>query len=59
MEYDGVAVPIGRVAVWPDVGQQSLLFYDDPNDPSTERYRVCPTIESITAMPAVDPGEQS
>jgi hypothetical protein len=59
MEYDGVAVPIGRVAVWPVVGQQSLLFYDDPNDPSTEHYRACSTIESITAMPTADPGEPS
>lgn len=59
MEYDGIAVAIGRVAVWPVVGRQSLLFFDDPNESSQEQYRVCSTIESITAIPTGPPMEPS
>lgn len=59
MMYDGIEVAIGRVAVWPVVGQQSLLFYDDPNDPLQEQHRICSTIESITASPAGRPEERS
>lgn len=55
MPYDARIVPITRVQTWPQVGAQSLLFYDDPSHPSlVENFRLSATIERIDRL-AADP----
>lgn len=52
MPYDGVPVSMTRVEAWPAVGQQALLFFDDPDDPAREHWRICSTIRVIVRLPS-------
>ena len=52
MEHDNVTVPITRVLAWPAVGQRSMVFFDDPDNPSWEHWRICSRIRSITRLDA-------
>lgn len=47
-DYDGKAMVITRVNIWPSVGGYSHLFYDDPDFPELlEWFRISSTIKSI------------
>lgn len=49
---------IDRVEAWPTVGRSSLVFFDDPNAPGVEQWRMCSTIRSITSVAlAAKPGD--
>lgn len=50
MPYDEEEMPLTRVDVWPAVGHRTLLFFDDPEDPTTEHWRICSRIRSITRV---------
>ncbi|MFC8502478.1 hypothetical protein ACFUC1_08965 [Pedococcus sp. NPDC057267] len=52
MAYDDVTVPITIVGVWPEVGRSSVVFFDDPYDPTMEEWRICSKIRSITRIEA-------
>ena len=52
MRYDSQPMPMTRVEAWPSVGQRTLVFFDDPNDPAVERWRICSRILSITRLPS-------
>jgi hypothetical protein len=54
MPYDGVPVPMTRVERWPAVGKQTLLFFDDPDDPTLEHWRICSTIRAIVRLPSAE-----
>jgi hypothetical protein len=46
--YDGVAVPITRVPLWPKVGSSFLIWYDDRDFPDTlERWHLSSPVASI------------
>lgn len=46
--FDNETLPLGRVELWPVVGQQMMVWFDDPVTPDTlDHYRVCSTISSI------------
>lgn len=50
-DYDGVAARISRVARWPKVGDFSMIFYDDPEQPlDMEQWRKSSRIVSIEPM---------
>ncbi|WP_406832818.1 hypothetical protein ABEG17_08350 [Pedococcus sp. KACC 23699] len=51
MAYDGVPVQFTRVQMWPQVGQRSLVFFDDLSHAFVEQWRVSSRIRSITALP--------
>ncbi|MGZ6771752.1 MAG: hypothetical protein ACXVGA_04385 [Mycobacteriaceae bacterium] len=54
-DQDRQVVAIGRVAVWPEVGSCSLLFYDDPDRPHThEQWRKSSRIRRIRRLPEAD-----
>ena len=51
-DYDGIAHRITRVTRWPRVGDQSLVWFDDPASPfDTEQFRRSSVIVSITRAP--------
>ena len=51
-DYDGIAHRITRVSRWPRVGDQSLVWFDDPASPfDTEQFRRSSVIVSITRDP--------
>lgn len=52
MLHDNVTVPITRVLAWPAVGRRSMVFFDDPDDPTLEHWRICSRIRSITRLDA-------
>lgn len=56
-DYDGIAHRITRVSRWPRVGDQSLVWFDDPASPfDTEQFRRSSVIVSITRdLPETDP----
>jgi len=45
--YDYVPAKITLIAKWPEVGNISCIFYDDPYDRSMEQYRISSKIKSI------------
>ena len=48
-DYDNQPAPLTRIEVWPKVGRQMLIWFDDPVHPELiEHYRVCSRIRSIT-----------
>ena len=51
MPYDGQPMVLTRVEVWPVVGAQSLVFFDDPVDEWLEHWRICSRIRRIVALP--------
>ena len=51
-DYDGQQCPIDRIEVWPAVGRSSLVFFDDPNVPGVEQWRICSTIRTISRLDA-------
>ena len=55
MPYDNVTVPITRVGRWPEVGHNSLVFFDDPDNPLLEHWRVCSTIRGIVRFEEQNP----
>ncbi|GAA2735266.1 hypothetical protein GCM10009867_17190 [Pedococcus aerophilus] len=58
MLYDNTDQPITNVGRWPAVDHSSLVFFDDPQDPTTEHWRICSRIRSITRIaPTAPPGE--
>ncbi|GAB3439075.1 hypothetical protein GCM10027517_12050 [Phycicoccus ginsengisoli] len=59
MAYDDMTVPIASVGVWPEVGRSSLVFFDDPYDPSVEQWRICSRIRSITRIEPQEGGGAS
>lgn len=55
-DYDGIAHRITRVTRWPRVGDQSLVWFDDPASPfDTEQFRRSSVIVSITRAPDAPP----
>lgn len=53
-DYDGIAHRIKRVTRWPCVGDQSLVWFDDPASPfDREQFRRSSVIVSITRAPGV------
>jgi hypothetical protein len=46
--HDGKPMTITRVDFWPKVGATSLVFYDDPDDPTKEQWRWSSTIRMIS-----------
>lgn len=51
-DYDDIAHRITRVSRWPRVGDQSLVWFDDPASPfDTEQFRRSSVIVSITRAP--------
>lgn len=50
MDHDNVTVPITRVLTWPAVGERSMVFFDDPDNPALEHWRICSRIRSITRL---------
>ncbi|WP_460966693.1 hypothetical protein [Pedococcus soli] len=50
MAYDNVEVAITAVDLWPRVGGRSLVWFDDPQDPTQEQWRLCSAIRSITLL---------
>ncbi|WP_288338300.1 hypothetical protein [uncultured Gordonia sp.] len=51
-DYDGIAHRITRVTRWPRVGDQSLVWFDDPASPfDTEQFRRSSVIVAITRAP--------
>ncbi|TQJ49279.1 hypothetical protein FBY26_0957 [Phycicoccus sp. SLBN-51] len=57
MPYDEREVPFTRVEAWPAVGRRTLLFFDDPYDFTTEHWRICSRIRSITRLPSTPAAE--
>lgn len=55
MPYDEEEMPLTRVDVWPAVGHRTLLFFDDPDDPTMEHWRICSRIRSITRLTSTSP----
>lgn len=50
--YDFNEHPITHVTLWPRVGGQALVWYDDPVHPlAVEQYRLSSTIVRISRMP--------
>lgn len=45
--HDEVTASILSVERWPQVGSTSLVFFDDPNDPLIEQWRISSTIRRI------------
>ena len=55
-DYDGIAHRITRVTRWPRIGDQSLVWFDDPASPfDTEQFRRSSVIVSITRAPDSPP----
>jgi hypothetical protein len=51
---DGQPMPITRIGRWPRIGSTSLIWYDDPAEPSRhEHWRQSSTILSIAPLPDV------
>ena len=57
MPFDGQEVPLSRVDAWPAVGHRTLLFFDDPQNPLREHWRICSRIRSITRLPEMPSSE--
>lgn len=53
MPYDGQPMPV-RVGRWPAIGDRALVYYDDPDAPGWECYRMCSTIASIRRLDVRD-----
>lgn len=51
-DFDEVVHRITGVGRYPEVGASSLVFFDDPERPWMEQWRVCSTIASITRLGA-------
>jgi hypothetical protein len=51
-DYDGIVHPITRVGVYPTVGASSLVFFDDPERPWMEQWRVSSTVAAIARLAA-------
>jgi hypothetical protein len=54
MLYDNTDQPITNVGRWPAVDHSSLVFFDDPHNPTTEHWRICSRIRSITRIAPQD-----
>lgn len=59
MAHDGQPMTITRVGRWPAVGGQSLVFFDEPTDPTLEHWRICSTIRTIASLPPLASGTGS
>jgi hypothetical protein len=57
MAYDDTTVPIPNVGAWPEVGGRALVFFDDPENPFEEQWRLCSAIRSITRVSAAAAAE--
>jgi hypothetical protein len=55
MPYDEEEMALTRVDAWPAVGHRTLIFFDDPEDPTMEHWRICSGIRSITRVPSSSP----
>lgn len=48
MRFDGNAMPITRVEAWPSIGERSVVWFDDPEDPEqTEHHRISARVTAI------------
>ena len=52
MRYDSEPMPMTRVGAWPFVGQRTLVFFDDPNDP---RWSIAGSAPASSPSPACPP----
>lgn len=50
-DFDGLVLPIARVGLFPVVGAQSVVYFDDPRDWTVQQFRVSSTVESISRLP--------
>lgn len=48
--HDGTAHPITQVAVWPAVGERSVVLFADPDAPATQLHRVSARIHGIERL---------
>lgn len=49
-DFDGRPVVIGRVGRWPEVGRSFLIFFDDPDRPWMEQWRLSSPVQSIRRL---------
>lgn len=49
-ERDGIEGRISRVVDWPTVGQRFFVFFDDPENPLMEQWRISSTVRRIESV---------